>query len=309
VDTSELRTFVLVANVGSFTRASAQSGIPQPTLSRQIGRLEEELGSPLFYRHGRGVTLTNIGQRLKTRILPLLVDLDILRDEIAAQSHLPTGVVHLGIPPSISRSMAASIVATFRDQCPSAQLHITEGSSSALAQWLESGVVDVAMLYSEQRSPNMLVQPLLQEDLFVVGRPRDLPEHADISLREIDTSRLILPGKGEALRRTIARGFASVGIPLNCTLEIDSVSTMKILADQNGLFCILPYGAALREVTDGRLLTCRIIDPPNLVCLLAIGTALSRPISQATKVLIEIIKQNVRTSLKTGSLRSKCENL
>ena len=308
MDTNELQTFLIVAELGSFSRASARTGIPQSTLSRQVGRLEEELGSPLFYRHGRGASLTDIGRQLSSAIKPLIKAMDQVRNEIISQSGQSTGQVRLGIPPSIGRSMAASVVTSFRARCPAARLHVMEGFSGTLAEWLESGAVDVAILYDVRRSPNMSVLPLLREDLFLVGRPGSVPDSDPISIQEIDTTRLMLPGEGEGMRRAIDAGFEAAGITLDCSLELDSVSTMKILAVNEDLLCILPYGAALREISDGRLVA-RKIASTEMYALLVVGTALSKPITPAARELLQILKEQVAEFITQKLLRGSNTDL
>ena len=147
-----------------------------------MGRLEEELGSALFYRHGRGVLLTDIGWQLRTTVEPLIKAIDQLGSEISAQRGQATGQVRLGIPPSIGRSMAASAVASFRTRCPTARLHVMEGSSGTLAQWLESGAVDVAILYDARRSPNMVFRDPRPGVLNSPFKGGGLNAHNDVQL-------------------------------------------------------------------------------------------------------------------------------
>ncbi len=307
MDTAELRTFLIVAELGSFSRASVRMGIPQPTLSRQIGRLEEELCSPLFYRHGRGVTLTDLGRQLNSDLEPLIRSLDRIRNEIIAQNGQPSGLVRFGIPPSIGRSMAAAVVSSFRARCPLAHLHVMEAFSGTLAEWLEAGTVDVAILYDERRSASLTVLPLLREDLFLIGRPGSVPDADPVSLSDIDTSRLILPGNGEALRRAIDAGFETAGIGFNSSLDIDSIATMKLLVEAEDLLAILPYGAALREISDKRLVA-RRIGSPDMTALLVVGTATSKPITIATRQLLKILKEQVAEFVAQGLLRGSEEN-
>lgn len=293
MDTAELRTFLAVAEHGSFSQASERLGVPQITLSRQVDRLEEELGGPVFHRHVRGVSLTDLGEQLSTQIEPLIRSLDQARNEIIVENSEASGTVRFGIPPSIGRSMAASIVASFRARCPAANLYVMEAFSGQLAEWLDAGIVDVAILYDERRSPNMSVAPLLREDLLLVGRPGSLPESDPIPIEEIDTRRLILPSKGEGLRRAIDAEFELAGITYNSSLEIDSIATLKVLVEGQDLLTILPDGATLRELAEGRLAARRIAGPGDMTALLVVGTALSKPVTKSARALLKIIDEQV----------------
>lgn len=303
MDTAELRTFLTVAELGSFSRASVRLGIPQPTLSRQVGRLEEELGSPLFHRHGRGVALTELGRQLGAEAAPLIRDLDQVRVDLLAMSGATSGVVRFGVPPSTGRSMAASVVSAFRARCPAAHLHVMEASSATLAEWLEAGTVDVAILYDERRSPGMAVSPILREDLFLVGRPGSLPQADPVPIHEIATNRMILPSKGEGLRRAIDTGFEAAGIGFESSLEIDSIATMKLLVEGEDLLTILPHGAVVRELAEGRLEARRIAGPGSMSALLVVGTALSKPITRAARELLKILDEQAACFIADGRLR------
>ena len=273
--------------------ASARLGVPQAALSRQVGRLEEELGGPLFHRQVHSVSLTELGCQLSARTEPLIRSLDQARDEVIVQNREASGVVLFGIPPSIGRSMAASVVASFGARCPAAQLHVLEAFSGELAEWLEDGKLDVAILYDERRSPNMSVAPLLREDLVLVGRPGSLPDSDPIPIKEVETHRLVLPGKGEGLRRAIDAAFESAGTKFNLSLEIDSIATLKVLVEREDLLTILPHGATLRELEDGRLIARRISGPGDMTALLVVGTALSKPVTKSARELLKIIDEQV----------------
>jgi LysR family transcriptional regulator, nitrogen assimilation regulatory protein len=306
MDTTELRTFLAVAELGSFSQASMRLGVPQTTLSRQIGRLEQQLGGSLFDRNVRGMSLTELGTQLRSQTEALVGILDQTRDEIIVHNNEASGQIRFGIPPSIGRSMAASIVAAFRTRCPSAQLFVMEAFSGKLAEWLEAGVVDVAILYDERRSPNMSVAPLLREELFLVGRPDSLPDSDPVPIDQIDTDRLILHSKGEGLRRAIDACFESAGITFTSSLEIDSVATLKVLAESEGLMTILPRGAILRELSEGRLIARRITGAGDLTALLVLGTALSKPVTKSTRELLKIIdEQVVEFGIQAGTAESQ----
>ena len=106
----ELRYLAEVAEAGSFSRASVRIGITQPALSRQIQKLEQELRTQLFYRHGRGVTLTPAGLKLREIIGPVLDRLSELKREIIEQSAGTVGQVTFGVPPSIGATLVAPLV-------------------------------------------------------------------------------------------------------------------------------------------------------------------------------------------------------
>jgi LysR family nitrogen assimilation transcriptional regulator len=292
LDTAEIRTFLIVAEVASFSRAAVRLGVPQPTLSRHIAKLEEELGSRLFYRHGRGVSLTESGQRLKVTVEPLVQKLDEVRNGIAAERGEPSGFLRFAVTPNTGRSLAASIVVAFKAQCPQVHLHLVEAFGGTLAEWLETGWVDVAILYHDVQFSEVGAVPLMNEDQFLVSLPEDASETDPVLLHDIDQSRLVLYGSG-AGRRAIDKSFEAAGVALHTSLVVNSFATIKKLVEQDNLLSILPFGAVSREVLDGRLAIRKIAPPANLKMLLVARTPSCKPMTVASKVLIEVLQQQV----------------
>lgn len=304
MELAEIRTFMTIAEMGSFSRASIRLGIPQPTLSRQLGRLEEDLGTQLFYRHGRGASLTDTGRLFIESIAPVLRDFDRVRGEVIASGGSANGVVRFGIPPSIGRSIAASVVSEFRRRCPMARLHVVEAFSGTLAEWLEDGSVDAAILYDVKRASHIHVSPVLNEELFLVRSGAERLESADVvPLAEVDTEKLILPSRSQGLRRAIEAGFDQANLSLSSLMEIDSIATTKELVETNRLCAILPFGAIHREVSEGRLVAHALSGAPSLSALLVLGTATSQPVTRATRKLLDIVGEQVASFIERGILR------
>nr|WP_229256837.1 LysR family transcriptional regulator [Duganella lactea] len=101
--------FATVAQLGSLTRAADALNLPQSVISRQIGQLETQCGARLFRRTGRGVVLTDFGQTVQQRILPMIVAADQLADAILTTNGIPIGEVHVGLLPSSIPSFAGQL--------------------------------------------------------------------------------------------------------------------------------------------------------------------------------------------------------
>jgi LysR family nitrogen assimilation transcriptional regulator len=173
MDLLELRYFVEIAEAGSLSRAAVRLGVSQPALTRQVRNLETELRVELFYRHGRGMSLTEAGRRLHAAGTEVLHKLHGVKQELLSSSNLVAGSISLGLPPSIAATIGARVAVTFADRYPEAQLHIRESFSGVLVEWVEGGRLDLAVLYDARRGPSMLVTPLLLEDLFLIVPPKE----------------------------------------------------------------------------------------------------------------------------------------
>lgn len=302
MDLRELRYFAAVAETGSFSRAAIKLGIAQPTLSRQIQNLEQELKSALFYRHGRGIALTEVGAKLHTALSPMLQQFDQVQQEIIDQANTPSGLVRFGIPPSIGSTIVAPLAETFRAECPAVHLHVVEAFSGTLFEWIESGTIDLGILYDSRRARSMNVIPLLQEELHLIDNPHATCRGPVASLEEVHLDRLVLPGTGHGLRRVVDAMFHNAGIKLELTLEIDSVPALKQLVEMGAAQTILPFGAVHREVKENRLIA-RPFAAGDLRATLVLATALHRPVTKATRQLIHIIQDQIVQHVDRGVLR------
>lgn len=299
MDTAELRSFVIVAELASFSRAATRLGVPQSTLSRHIAKLEEELGGRLFYRHGRGVSLTDTGRRLQGTVQSVVERLDKVSNAIAAQREEPSGTLRFAVTSTTGRSLAASVVVAFQKRCPQVHLHLIEAFGGTMFNWLETGWVDVGIYYQDVFSADPVSAKLLKDDQFLIGLPESLPESDLVPLKEIDQSRLVIYGRG-AGRRAIDASFKAEGVALNVPLVVESFATITRLIQKNQLLSILPMGAVFREVADGRLVARRIAPPADLNMLLVARTASGKPITAATRVLLEILQEQSKKLVGVG---------
>lgn len=301
MDVTGLRYFLEVAKSGSFSRAAVAVGMSQPSLSRQIRTLEEELGHDLFYRHGRGVILTEAGTQLQNTANAIMVLLEDVKRELVAASSKASSTVTLGVPPSIGATLGFPIAQRFIQTFPNGRLRIREGFSTTLGEWIESGVLDVAVLYDAARNRNLNAAPLILEDLYLV-QPIAAASDQDVRIKDIEGMPLVATGPENGLRRVIERAAENAGIKLNVVMEVDSIPALRQLAGAGIGAAILPVGAVHREVRMGRL-SARKIACDDMRALLVVATPLNQPISAAARALLRIIHSEAARFASTGVLR------
>jgi LysR family nitrogen assimilation transcriptional regulator len=169
MDLKQLETFVQVAELGSFSRAASVLRVAQPALSRQVRALEVDLRQTLFDRNGRGVTLTEAGKRLLAHARGILQQVQRARQDLEDERGAASGLLSIGLPPSIGRTLTAPLVESFRAQFPKATLTMVEGLSTYTLEWLVSGRIDCAVVYNATPAAAIELMPVLDEQLFVVS--------------------------------------------------------------------------------------------------------------------------------------------
>lgn len=299
-----LRSFIRVAELGSFSRAAVELRIAQPALSRQVRKLEEELGTDLLYRTGRGVNLTHAGEVLLQSGRQVLTDLDGLVREVQSTQGGVIGSAVIGLPPTVGRVLTIPLARRIAADFPGVNLRIVEGFSGHLLEWLYSGRVDVGVLYAEPNVPVMIAEPLVCEDLMLIGRADQLDGDSDrpVPMAEIAQMPLVVPSPPHSLRLRIDRTAADCGLELRVALEVDALFSM-IEAVRQGLgVTILPGCAAQRDIAEG-LLTARRIDDPGMSQTLYVATASQRPAAVASRRLARIVREAMLDLADTGLWR------
>ena len=179
VNLEQLRAFATVAQLGNFTRAAEQLHLAQPSLSRQIAALEQDLGAELFTRARAGSTLTSAGESLLPLARRMLADAASVRRELDALAGLRRGRVRLGATPTLCVSLVAEVLSEFHEAHPAIELHITERGSRGLLEALGGGELDLALITTSgaASTEKFTVTPLLVEELVVVSSSDAPPAH------------------------------------------------------------------------------------------------------------------------------------
>jgi len=296
----ELRCFASVARAGNFGRAALELNISRPTISQQVGRLEEELGTQLLIRHGRGVTLTPSGACLLER-LDAIMHLLAAPLEHDSASAAVSGTVSVGLPAEVGPLLVSPLVETFRRRWPRVALDIKEAVSGALESWVLDRRIDVALMQDPPILDELRIEPLLTESPGVVASPRAAVADCSrpLRLREVAELPLILPNPQHWIRRRLTSAGIQRGIAFDPVFQIDSPALTREMV-RNGLGCtVLPSMAVREEIARGTLVF-RPIDQPSLATTHAVAfhRAGSGPVVLA---MVELIRESIRSLVADGA--------
>lgn len=255
MDLRQLRYFAQIVESGSLSKASRQLFIAQPALSQQLTKLEEEVGKPLFSRSSRGVTPTENGLALYNHARFMLRQLEQALSIARQESGAVHGMVSVGLPATTCAALGLALVRRIRERYPSIMLNVVEGMSGHLGQMMRLGQLDLAVLFANDVAPDLSVEPLLEEELFVMlPRASTLvgPRRSNITIEEAAGLPLILPTGAHGLRRRIAAEFEKRNLQARIVAEIDSLSLlMSCVYDRMGA-TIKPMAAVYLEGERGR---------------------------------------------------------
>ena len=143
-----LRYFLTVAKEQSFTKAAEQLHITQPTLSRQMTALEDELGITLFLRTGKRTTLTDEGILLKRRALEILNLEEKTLKELKGKEDVVEGTITIGCGEFAAVETLARICKTYKEKYPLVQIALHTATADTVYEMMKKGLVDICLLYT-----------------------------------------------------------------------------------------------------------------------------------------------------------------
>ncbi|BDZ31584.1 LysR family transcriptional regulator [Lactiplantibacillus sp. WILCCON 0030] len=183
MDTRLLHYFTVLTRVGNITKAANELHTTQPTLSRQLKELEAEIGTQLFIRGKRAITLTDAGVLFEQRAQTILNYLDQTRQDLHAQKHGLAGTLRIGCVESRLSSHVADWVATFQQQHPNVQFSLFGADGNSIRNQLDQGKLDVGFLLEPVESAKYFshVIPVTETWGLIMAKSAPLASHAAIT--------------------------------------------------------------------------------------------------------------------------------
>lgn len=296
----QLRYFIGVVEAGSLLQASNRLHVAQPALGQQIAALEHSLGARLFERSSRGMSLTEAGKIFLAHVRVVLADADRAREAVRASDAAPCGSVSLGLPTTVGLVATVPILSACRELYPQIRLRIVEGYSGFLREWLQSGRLDLSLLYGDNVDAALVKRPLLDDRLALISSSAGKALPRKLSMQDLTRWPLVLPGPDHGLRRIIDDACGASGIALNVVAEIESLSSVKRAVEAGLGSTILPRGSVAEEIADGRL-RASDIDSPSMIRRVVCATSVTRPGTRAGTAVMNLVSDVMHRMVDDGS--------
>ena len=237
-----LRYFVAVARELNITRAAEKLNMSQPPLSNQIKALEDELGTTLFLRGKRHLTLTPEGGLLYRRALQILELADKTKTEFEALGEGISGTLSLGLIEGRAPYLAARWIAGFHDEFPLVRFSLWNGSSDDVLDRLQKGLVDLALIAAPYDSEHLNALHVGSEPwVAILSREHPLAQNegAELPLSALVGQPLIVPSRKSRMEG-IRRWFAEIGAEPESLCETSNYIDAVALSEQNAGISIFP---------------------------------------------------------------------
>lgn len=254
MELKNINTFIKVAELGNITRASAELGYAQSTVTMQIQQLENELHANLFERNGKRIRLSAAGHDF------LNYAYHISKYEAMAIEHFhrttePEGTLNIGVMETICSSDYSHFFYEFLEKYPKISLNLKVVTASQAVEDLDKGLFDVIFLIDKKiiRPDWKTIQECPVEISFFCSSSHPLSKEGEVSIERLLKERFILTEKGCNYREVFENDLAAIGKKLECITEIGHTSyIIKAVSRQLGIG-LLPTFTLLKELSRGTI--------------------------------------------------------
>lgn len=255
MDIRQLKTFVTVARLNSFTKTANQLGYAQSSITSQIQLLEKELGIRLFERFGKNISLTSEGENLLLYAKQVLNIWENAKGAVSS-SDIPKGTLTIGVTESICAIKIPKLLKEYNKCYPDVEIILKIATSCQLQSLLRENQIDVAILLDQRISlPEFNVKFQRQEPVSLIAAPNHpLTREHSVYPKDVSQYSLILTGRDCICRNLFEKSLKDANVIPKLTLDTSNVETIKQLVIYGFGIALLPRFAVVDEVESNQLI-------------------------------------------------------
>ncbi len=251
----QLKAFLAIAEVKTFTAGARLVNVTQAAISMQIRQLEDEVGLPLFTRTPRRVILTEAGEHLLERARKILREHDAAVAEIAELAGAEHGRLRIGSASAMfATSQLPSILQNLKGTFPNAEITVSSGTSQALVDKILHGEIDIAFISLPVDNSHVTTELLFSDEIVAIAHPaHPLADQKFISAAALAGEPLILGEKGGNTRRLIDDFFSAANVQPNVVMELSRQEAINQMVENDMGIGIAGAKTVSKEISEKRL--------------------------------------------------------
>jgi DNA-binding transcriptional LysR family regulator len=227
MDLDNLKTFIEVARLASFSRAAEKVLRSQPAVSAQIRQLEQEYGQRLFDRSAKSVRLTPAGEVVFNYANQLLALQAKSLQAVSEQDGVRSGTLSIGANEGTFLYVLPKVLARYHKQFPKVKISVYRSFTHKVTEKVEEGTVDLGVLTMPVKSPSLEAIPVFRDRILLMAGPASpLFKKKSATLEELSAEPIILPKTG-SIRKIMEKNLRPFRDNLNVTMELTSVVMIK----------------------------------------------------------------------------------
>lgn len=251
---NHLYYFYMVAKAGSFSDAARELNVSQSSISVQVRQFEAYVGHTLFNRMKKGVELTESGEVVFQYAEEIFHDVDRIWNDLEAMERQIKGTLSIGTVNSFGIYALPGLLKEFASEYPEVKVSVHFGTARQLADMLQGGKADLAVLNVGRRYAGLTAVPLRETKMFLVAPPdHPLASKESIGPRQIEEYPFIGYEEGSETRMMMDAFFRRMSLSIEYALESANVATIKHMVMAGLGLSVLPEMAVGDEIREGRL--------------------------------------------------------
>ena len=253
VELRQIQYFIEVAKLEHVTEASYALHVAQSAVSRQIFKLEAELGVNLFIREGRKVRLTPIGKIFLEHMQQAMQIIEKAKQELAEYLEPERGTVRIGFPSSLATYILPTVISAFREHYPKVNFQLQQGSYRRLIDSVGKGEINLALIGPVPNDEKQIKGETLFVENIVALLPATHPLAGQSSLKlgQLRDDSFVLFPKGFVLREIVVNACANIGFRPQVSFEGDDIDAIKGLVAAGLGVTLLPEITLIDNVPRG----------------------------------------------------------
>lgn len=295
MELTQLEFFLKVVEEGSFSKAAVRVYRTQPAVSIAVRRLEEEIGAQLFDRSQKTPTLTDAGELVYDYAQRILALRDQARNVVAELRSLQRGRVRIGSNESTSLYLLPHLILEYRERHPNVKVEIYRQVSERLPREVLDRNVDFALLAFEPVDSDLESFPILQDELVLIMNPdHPLAKRESVKIKELGKESFLAHNVKTGSRYKVVEAFTQHHTPLNVTLELATVETIKRFVQLKIGLAFVPHMCVREELERGTLTTVPV-QGLTYVRTLWVTHRRQMTFSHAAAAFLEVLRQQTKT--------------
>ncbi|MEY9558333.1 LysR family nitrogen assimilation transcriptional regulator [Sinorhizobium fredii] len=294
MDIRRFKSFVVIVDTGSITRAADILHIAQPALSQQLAALEEHFGTKLLTRSQQGVVMTDAGAQVYRHAQIILRQMEQAHADVVAAGKQLAGRVSVGLTPfSSAATLSLELLAETRRRYPGIVLHLTESVGQTYSQMLMNNRLEIALIHGAGPMKGVRFDPLLREDFYLVAHESFGVEAGDtpVPISALEPLPFLMPPAYNFVRRAVETAFARSRANLAVIGEVEVIRTLTRAVSSGLGATIMPKAVADRIVSEGAgPMICRSISP-KIEETLSLCVSEFAPLSEPALAVQELLRE------------------
>lgn len=290
---SQLRSFVMVVETGSFSESAKRLGISQPAITFQIQSLEQSLSVQLIDRSGKRVQLTEAGEIVYRAARKILAEVDALERSVGEYQQSTRGALTIGASSIPGEYVLPRILGAFKKEYPEAVISLQITDTENITEKILKGELDVGVVGAVIDDKRLEFKPFLEDELvFIVPPDYDHYVEGKAALREVIGENMITREEGSGTRMVVNKELAKRGLKLvdfNLVMELGSTEAILTAVEAGLGTSIVSRWAAEKAIELGRVRAVEISDMP-IRRKLYIVTRRGRPFDRLAILFLQFLQ-------------------